>query len=277
METIIGILVILFLGWFILRMVQKDDLGTIVGFGTKLYGKKDTAEGKIKTKWITLFYVPVFPLKSYLVYFEQVLRGSVTGSTTQYQLRELPKLYKPQVIPVMVVVWPLIILIALAALIQGLTPNASQPNASQPLSGVAPDFPLSFYPAYDGGLGKQQINLSELRGQVVLINFCASWSASCRDMLPVLERIWSQYRAKGVVILGIGFNDNEADALKYLKKSAVTYLNGPDLAGNISSLYNIHGAPESYLIDRQGKIIWFKVGLLDEKWLEAELDKALAP
>jgi cytochrome c biogenesis protein CcmG/thiol:disulfide interchange protein DsbE len=148
--------------------------------------------------------------------------------------------------------------------------------ATQPRSGAAPDFTLPVYAGYDGGLGKQQIHLADLRGQVVFINFWASWCVPCREEQPVLEKLWGQYRSKGVVFLGVDYVDTEPAALDYLKEFKVTYLNGPDLGTKISPKYHIQGVPESFLVNRQGNIVWFKIAPIAEAELTAELEKALA-
>jgi len=148
--------------------------------------------------------------------------------------------------------------------------------AAQPVSGTAPDFTLALYPGYDGGLGRPQVRLSDLRGQIVFINFWASWCVSCREEQPVLERIWQRYRARGVVFVGIDYVDTEPQALKYLAEFKVTYPNGPDLGTRVSSRYRIRGVPESFLVDRQGNIVWFKLAPVSERELAAELDRVLA-
>ncbi len=148
--------------------------------------------------------------------------------------------------------------------------------ATQPTSGAAPDLTLTLYPGYDGGLGKSQLRLSDLRGKVVLLNFWASWCVPCREEQPVLEKLWRQYRDKGVVFLGVDYVDTEPVALDYLKEFQVTYPNGPDLGTRISSKYRIQGVPESFLIDRKGNIVWFKIAPVQEAELIARLNEALA-
>ena len=173
-------------------------------------------------------------------------------------------------------IWPMVGLLVVVGFVLALAFALRARNATQPTSGVAPDFTLSVYPGYDGGLGKPQIKLSDLRGQVVFINFWASWCVPCREEQPVLEKVWRQYRDKGVVFLGIDYVDTEPAALKYLQEFDVTYANGPDLGTRISPRYHIQGVPESFLVDRQGNIVFFKIAPMNEAELVAELDKALA-
>jgi hypothetical protein len=116
MEAVITVLVGIFIGWFVWMMVKKDELGTFMSFGTILYGNTKTTTGKVKTKWIVLFFVPGFPLKSYEVFSEYTTRESPVAYNTNYQLKELPNLYKPQVIPIVVVVWPLLLLCTVATI-----------------------------------------------------------------------------------------------------------------------------------------------------------------
>jgi cytochrome c biogenesis protein CcmG/thiol:disulfide interchange protein DsbE len=117
--------------------------------------------------------------------------------------------------------------------------------------------------------------LADLRGQVVFVNFWASWCVPCREEQPVLEKLWRQYRAKGVVFLGIDYVDTEPAALQYLKDFGVTYPNGPDLGTKISPKYHIQGVPESFLVDQQGNIVWFKIAPIAEAELTAQLNAAL--
>jgi cytochrome c biogenesis protein CcmG/thiol:disulfide interchange protein DsbE len=148
--------------------------------------------------------------------------------------------------------------------------------ATRPTSGPAPDFVLPFYASYEGGLGKKEVRLSDLRGQVVLVNFWASWCVPCREEQAVLERVWQQYRSKGVMFLGIDYVDTEPDALKYLTEFKVTYPNGPDLGTKISPKYHITGVPETFLVDRRGNIVWLKISPISEAELVTELNKALS-
>lgn len=114
-------------------------------------------------------------------------------------------------------------------------------------SGPAPDFTLK---SFDG----QSLKLSDLRGKVVIINFWASWCGPCRDEAAFLEKTWRQYKDRGVVFLGIDYNDVEPNARAYLKEFDITYYNGPDLGGIISPLYRIKGVPETYFVGKDGNL-----------------------
>ncbi len=173
-------------------------------------------------------------------------------------------------------IWRAVALLGVVGLVIVLALQLRARNASQPKSGIAPDFTLKVYPGYDGGSGQPEVKLSVLRGKVVFINFWASWCVPCAEEQPALEKVWRQYRDKGVVFLGIDYVDTEPAALDYLKKFGVTYLNGPDLGTKISPKYHIQGVPESFLVDRQGNIVLFKIAPMSEAELVAELDKALA-
>ncbi len=173
-------------------------------------------------------------------------------------------------------IWLIVALLVVVGFVLALAFALRARNATQPTSGAAPDFTLQVYPGYDGGLGKPQIKLSDLREQVVFINFWASWCVPCRDEQLVLEKVWKQYRSKGVVFVGIGYVDTEPAALQYLKDFSVTYPNGPDLGVKIAPKYHIQGVPESFLVDRQGNIVWFKIAPISEAELIAQLNKALA-
>lgn len=133
-------------------------------------------------------------------------------------------------------------------------------------SGPAPDFTL---PLYGGG----EITLSALRGQVVVLNFWASWCDPCRDEAPFLERAWRKRKDQGVMFIGIDYLDSEKEALAYLKEFDITYPNGPDLASKIAQKYRIRGVPETFIVDPEGRIVFFKPGPMTEQELLSELAK----
>lgn len=138
-------------------------------------------------------------------------------------------------------------------------------------SGLAPDFTLA---SFDG----REVNLSNLRGQVVIINFWASWCPPCREEAPYLEQTWRKYQDKGVVFIGVDYVDTEKEALAYIDEFEITYLNGPDIGTRISQAYNIQGVPETFYVAKNGELRGVKVGPLvppeldnkiDELWAEA--------
>jgi cytochrome c biogenesis protein CcmG/thiol:disulfide interchange protein DsbE len=173
-------------------------------------------------------------------------------------------------------IWRIVALLVVVGLVLALALQLRARNATQPTSGAAPDFTLKVYPGYDGGLGRPEIKLADLHGQVVFVNFWASWCVPCREEQPTLEQVWRQYRDKGVVFIGVDYVDTEPDALAYLKEFQVSYPNGPDLGTKISPKYRIQGVPESFLVDRQGNIVLFKIAPIGEAELTAALDQALA-
>jgi cytochrome c biogenesis protein CcmG, thiol:disulfide interchange protein DsbE len=105
------------------------------------------------------------------------------------------------------------------------------------------------------------VNTSELKGKVVVLNFWASWCKPCEGEAAALESAWQSYKPGGnVVFLGIDYVDTEPEARAYLKKFNISYTNGPDMGTKISQMFRITGVPETYIIDRNGKLAFAQIG-----------------
>jgi cytochrome c biogenesis protein CcmG/thiol:disulfide interchange protein DsbE len=122
-------------------------------------------------------------------------------------------------------------------------------------SGMAPDFTLT-------GFNGETLTLSELRGQVVVINFWASWCPPCREEAAYLEQTWRKYKDQSVVFIGVDYLDTETEALTYIDEFDITYFNGPDLRTSISQAYKIQGVPETFYVAKNGELRGLKIGPL---------------
>jgi cytochrome c biogenesis protein CcmG/thiol:disulfide interchange protein DsbE len=99
------------------------------------------------------------------------------------------------------------------------------------------------------------MTLAALRGKVVVLNFWASWCyPACYEEAPVLERGWRAYRDRDVVVLGVDIQDKDEAGLKFIRDFSLTFPNAPDPAGKVSVDYGVYGVPETFFIDRQGRI-----------------------
>ncbi len=136
-------------------------------------------------------------------------------------------------------------------------------------SGLAPDFSLT---GFDG----RTVTLSELRGQVVIVNFWASWCPPCREEAAYLEQTWRKYKDQDVVFIGVDYVDTEKAALAYIQEFDITYINGPDLGTAISDAYNIKGVPETFFVSKNGELRGMHVGALITPELDQKIDELLA-
>ena len=120
--------------------------------------------------------------------------------------------------------------------------------ASSGLEGQqAPDFALK------SSTG-DNLRLSEYRGDVVMINFWASWCAPCREEMPLLDEMYDKYKNLGFTILGVNLDENRQDAAKILEQIPVTFPVLFDPKSEISRLYKVTAMPTTILIDRDGNL-----------------------
>jgi cytochrome c biogenesis protein CcmG, thiol:disulfide interchange protein DsbE len=114
---------------------------------------------------------------------------------------------------------------------------------------AAPDFMLERLDE------KGNVRLSALKGRAVVVNFWASWCGPCKDEAPFLEEVWRDNRSRGLVLLGLDSKDFRADAQRFAERFGLTFPLVYDGPGDSASSYGVTGFPETFVIDREGKVV----------------------
>ena len=133
-------------------------------------------------------------------------------------------------------------------------------RASDNAPEAAPDFSVE---TFEG----ESLSLSDLRGQVVVLNFWASWCPPCRWEMPFFETISQEYKERDVVFLGVAMSDTIEDAQRFADAAGVTYPLALDTANEIARDYEVLGLPTTFLIDKDG-LIQRRLGVANEATLE---------
>ena len=100
----------------------------------------------------------------------------------------------------------------------------------------------------------ENVRLAEQRGQVVMLNFWASWCGPCRKEMPLLEEMSKRYSTAGFVLYGVNVEEDNTDAKKLIKELGVTFAILYDTESKASSLYNVDAMPTTVVIDKKGAI-----------------------
>lgn len=131
---------------------------------------------------------------------------------------------------------------------------AAASQAAMPaIGGKAPDFTLK-------NSAGSNLKLSEHRGEVVMINFWATWCAPCRQELPLLNRLHEQYRKAGFRLLGVNIDDRPDAARAMAKNLGISFPVLFDSEKRVSRLYDVNAMPSTVLIDRDGKVRYIHLG-----------------
>jgi cytochrome c biogenesis protein CcmG, thiol:disulfide interchange protein DsbE len=155
--------------------------------------------------------------------------------------------------------WLTLVVTVVAAVVALLaTGLRHDPSASaSPLVGrAAPDFTL---PGLDG----PAVHLATLEGQVVVVNFWASWCAECHTEQAALDQTWQRFQDSGVVVLGVDFEDTAGAARDYIHQSGLSYPVVEDKSSRTALAYGIRGIPETFLVDRSGHVADRVIGRVD--------------
>jgi len=112
----------------------------------------------------------------------------------------------------------------------------------------------------DAGL---TISPSSFGGRLLVLNFWATWCPPCIEEMPSLDRMQQQLRDQGVVVLGVSVDEDEQAYKRFLERARVSFHTARDPEAAISALYGTYRYPESYVIDRHGKVVQKIIGAVD--------------
>jgi peroxiredoxin len=123
----------------------------------------------------------------------------------------------------------------------------SMPALAGPPSSPAPAFTLA-------SRAGQDVSLAQYKGNVVMINFWASWCGPCRQEMPLLESIYKKYNKMGFTMIGVNVEPDSNAANEWLKATPVSFPILYDRDSKVSKLYDVSGMPSTVIIDRSGKL-----------------------
>ena len=125
--------------------------------------------------------------------------------------------------------------------------------------------------ARDGSVG-----LDELRGTPVVLNFWASWCDPCRSEAPLLRRAWAEARRRGVLFVGLDQQDAQDDARAFIREFGLTFPHVREPGKDSAQRWGVTGIPETFFIDRRGRVVAHVIGVVDREQLASGIESALA-
>ena len=129
-------------------------------------------------------------------------------------------------------------------------------------------------PSFDLPADDKNINLEKLKGKVVYLDFWASWCGPCRKSFPWMNEMHSRYDSEQFTIVAVNLDSSKADALNFLKNVPADFDVAYDPNGHVANKYKIKSMPSSYLIDKQGSLVFAHTGYKESDAAEIE-DKIL--
>ena len=151
-------------------------------------------------------------------------------------------------------------IIALVFSVLAASSLASSGMEGQP----APDFALK------SSTG-ENLRLSEYRGDVVMINFWATWCGPCRQEMPLLDELYARYERVGFNLLGVNIDDDSRRAMQMIEELGVSFPVLFDARKEVSELYNVEAMPVTVIVDREGKVRYIHHGYkpgYEDKYLD---------
>ena len=173
------------------------------------------------------------------------------------------------------IIFSIIVVILSTAWVFYTSKKNQDPSAnifSAPQKGfLAPDFSLS-------NLEDETIQLSNFKGNIVMVNVWASWCKPCQYEMPAMQKIHKKYSESGLVILAVNntYQDNYSDVVNFVADNNLTFPILLDRTGEVSKLYQVQALPSTYFIDQNGIIDDIIIGgpmsdaLIESKILELE-------
>ena len=171
-----------------------------------------------------------------------------------------------------VVISALIAILAWASISTGGNPGGLAVNSDlvefEIDASAARDFDLDL-------IGGGTVQLSDLRGKVVMVDFWASWCPPCRVEAPALAKVYREFQGQPVEFLGVDIWDHIGDAELFLQQEGQAYPNGFDASGVVAIDYGVRGIPEKYFIDQEGILVKKLSGPLTETTLRNTINELL--
>lgn len=162
-----------------------------------------------------------------------------------------------------------LVAVVLVAVLAVAFARSGGPPRSPLIGRAAPDFALTT-------IGGETLSMHELRGEVVILNFWASWCVPCREEAPLLERTRRAYEGRGLRVVGVLYQDAQADAAAFAEQYGLGYPSVIDPDGRTAIDYGVIGIPASFLIDREGVIRALQIGPYTDAALRSLVDEYLS-
>lgn len=118
-----------------------------------------------------------------------------------------------------------------------------------------------------------RVRTTDLTGRIVVVNFWASWCVPCRAETPALEAFYQRYRADGVELVGIMYDDRRGDALAFRRELGGTWPIVDDPGGRAALDFGVRGVPETFVIDGRGTIMAKLIGAVGPGALESIVEQ----